>query len=52
MTPVFKTLEELCEYAAVNCASFGTRPDLTKELWFKMLSDGLVYKEVGNAIFV
>lgn len=51
--PVFKAdeLEKLCEWAAENATTFGSHKT-TKENWMKMLNDGLVYHQEGNAIFI
>ncbi len=51
-SPVFKTLDELCEYAEKNCTTFGSSKT-TKENWKRMLSDNLVLTplldEQGNS---
>lgn len=49
-SPVFKTLDELCEWAEDNATTFGSSKT-TKEEWKKMLDDGFVYHQEGNAIF-
>jgi len=51
ITPVFKTLEELCEYAAENCSTFGHNR-ATKEEWGKMLKADFVCHKEGSAIFI
>jgi len=52
MTPVFRTLEELCYYCEKEKVSvFGIRT-ATKDEWMKMLDDGFVYHQEGNAIFI
>lgn len=53
LSPVFKAdeLEKLCEWAAENATTFG-RHKTTKEGWIKMLTDGFVYHQEGNAIFI
>ncbi len=52
-SPVFRAdqFEELCEYAAKNVSTF-TDCMATKEQWMKMLGDGFVYHQEGNAIFM
>jgi len=51
ITPVFKTLDELCEYAETNCSTFSDFK-ASKEQWKRMLSKGLVYAKRKNFIFV
>lgn len=53
ISPVFKAdeLDKLCEWAANNATTFGSYKT-TKENWMKMLNDGLVYHQDGNAIFL
>lgn len=50
-SPVFETLEELCEWCESNVTTFADHK-ATKEEWFKMLSDGLVYHQEGNFVFL
>ena len=50
-SPVFKTLELLCEWCEDGATVFGS-DKTTKEDWFKMLSGGLVYSESGNCVFI
>lgn len=52
-SPIFKAdeLDKLCEYAAEHCTTFATAK-ATKEQWMKMLNDGLVFHQSGNAIFI
>lgn len=50
-SPVFTTLEELCEWCEYNATTFGTAKT-TKENWHKMLSEDNVYHQEGNAIFL
>ncbi len=51
VSPVFKTLDELCEWCEKNATTFA---DLkaTKEEWKQMLSDDFVYSKRGNVIFI
>jgi hypothetical protein len=50
-SPVFKTLEELCEWCEKNATVVGIKK-VTKEKWLEMLSeDFVVYKE-GNVLFL
>ena len=50
VSPVFATLEELCEWCADNATTFATER-ATKEQWMRMLDDNFVYHQEGNAIF-
>ncbi len=50
-TPVFRTLDELCEYAAAHCTTFASFT-ATKNEWRKMLDDGFVCHREGNSIFM
>lgn len=50
-TPVFSTLEDLCEYCEKNCCVFAGKKS-TKQEWFSMLSDGNVFYKEGNMVFV
>lgn len=52
MTPVFKSLEELCEYCEKEKVSVFGSSTATKEEWMKMLDDGFVYHKEGNAVFI
>ena len=52
MTPVFESLEKLCEYCEIEKVSVFGRNTATKEEWFKMLDDGFVYHKEGNAVFI
>lgn len=53
ITPIFRAdeLEKLCEYAAENCTTFASYK-ATKEEWMRMLGDGFVFHQQGNAIFI
>lgn len=51
ISPVFETLDELCEYAASECSTFGSFK-ATKEEWRQMLDDGFVSHREGNMIFL
>jgi hypothetical protein len=52
MTPVFASLEDLCEYCEKEKVSSFGFSTLTKEQWFNNLSgDTFVHKE-GNVIFI
>jgi hypothetical protein len=51
VSPVFKTLDELCNYAEKNCTTFGSsRAPATA--WKKMLENDFVFHEEGNVIFI
>lgn len=51
--PVFRAdeFEKLCEWAAVNATTFASFK-ATKEEWMKMLSNGLVFHQSGNVMFL
>lgn len=50
VSPVFKTLDELCEWCESNYTVFANIK-VSKEQWKEMLDAGFVYGKVGNAIF-
>jgi len=50
-SPVFSTLEELCEWCANNATTFASYK-ATKEEWFDMLSKDLVLHKEGNNVFL
>lgn len=52
MSPVFKTLEDLCEWCAPNASVFGTATMISKERWFSMLSKDFVTYQDGNVVFI
>ncbi len=49
-SPVFKTLDELCDYAEKNCTTFGSFKATASE-WKKMLDENFVHHTVGNSNF-
>lgn len=51
ISPVFKTLDELCVWAEKNATTFGDNR-ASAEQWKKMLDDGLVCHREGNMIFL
>lgn len=51
MSPVFETLDELCEWLEPNVTTFGYNKT-SKENWKKMLDDGMVVHQEGNMIFI
>ena len=51
MTPVFKSLKELCRWCADNVSVFADKK-VTAEEWKKMLENGLVYNKEGNVLFI
>lgn len=52
MTPVFKTLDELCEYCEKeNVSIFGSKT-ASKEEWLGMLGEDFVAYKEGNTIFI
>jgi len=52
ISPVFKTLRELCEYAATNCSTFGTSCWATADEWEKMLNRDFVCHQEDNMVFI
>ncbi|MDE2099689.1 MAG: hypothetical protein KGL39_20720 [Patescibacteria group bacterium] len=51
ITPVFASLDALCKYASVNCTTFADYKASAAE-WRRMLSEGQVYHQEGNNIFI
>lgn len=51
ISPVFSTLESLCEYAQDNCSTFGYNKT-SKKNWMEMLDDGFVVHQEGNMLFI
>lgn len=51
VSPVFKTLEELCEWCEDNVTTFADFK-ASKEEWLKMLSDDFVCHKEGSVIFI
>lgn len=51
VTPVFETLDELCEYCEKNVSIFADIMK-SKEEWKQMLNDNCVYLEEGNIMFI
>lgn len=52
MTPVFKTLEDLCEYCEKENVSVFGYNKATKAEWMDMLFEGHVFHREGNMIFI
>lgn len=52
MTPVFPTLDELCEYLEVEKVSLFGSSTATKEHWKSMLDENFVRHEVGSMVFI
>lgn len=50
-SPVFETLDALCEWCAANATTFG-RFTASAEEWRKMLGDDHVYAQEGNRVFL
>ena len=50
-SPVFETLDALCEWCEDNATTFGSSKT-SKENWKKMLDDGFVSHQDGNMIFI
>ena len=51
VSPVFATLDELCEWCEKNATTFA-HFKATKEEWRKMLEDDNVHHKEGNCIFL
>ena len=51
ISPVFKTLDELCEWAEENVTTFADSTT-TKEKWKEMLEKGFVYHEEDGFLFM
>jgi len=51
ISPVFKTLIELCEWCEGNATVFG-KEKATKDEWLKMLDSNFVYHKEGNIAFI
>ena len=51
VSPVFATIEELCEWAAGNATTFGSHR-ATAEQWRQMLDDGYVFHQEGSMVFM
>ena len=51
ISPVFKTLKELCAWAEDGATVFGENK-ATKEEWLEMLDDGLVCHKEGSMVFI
>lgn len=50
MSPVFKTLDELCEYAENNCPIFGNT-QISKEEWKNKFGDKVILHKEGDVIY-
>lgn len=50
-SPVFATLDELCEWCETNATTFGPCT-ATKEQWKAMLEDNFVHHTEGNITFI
>lgn len=50
-SPVFGTLEELCEWCADNATTFASER-ATKDEWMAMLDKNFVYHKEGNILFM
>lgn len=51
VSPVFATLDELCEWCEKNATTFGSWK-ASKSEWKEMLSNDMVHHKEGNAIFI
>ena len=52
ITPIFKSLEELCEYCEKEKVSTFGYSTATKQEWIDMLKNGLVFYKEGNNMFI
>lgn len=52
ITPVFATMQALCEYAAANCSTFGMSNFVSAREWREMLDDNFVVHREGNHVFM
>jgi len=50
-SPVFESLDALCEWAAEHATTFGSSRTSAAE-WQRMLQDNFVYHEEGNCVFM
>ena len=50
-SPVFKTLDELCEWCAQHATTFASYTASVQE-WKQMLTEGMVHHTEGNITFV
>lgn len=51
VSPVFATMEALCEHAATHCSTFGSSNFVSAQRWREMLDAGYVYHQEGNVVF-
>ena len=51
ISPVFDSIDRLCDWAETNATTFGSFKTSAKE-WKRMLSDGLVVHKEGQAVFL
>jgi len=51
VSPVFETLDGLCEWCEENATTFGSSKT-SREHWKEMLDDNFVCHKIGNAIFI
>ena len=51
VSPVFETLDELCEWCESNYTVFADMK-VSKEQWKEMLDADFVHAKVGNAVFI
>ncbi len=51
VSPVFRTLDDLCQWAENNATTFATGHASAEE-WKEMLQKNFVYRKEGNAIFM
>lgn len=51
VSPVFTTLDELCDWCEDNATTFGSYK-ATKDEWKRMLDNNFVYHKDGNTFFI
>ena len=51
VSPVFESFDVLCDWCAEHATTFGSSRAIAEE-WKRMLDDGHVYHQVGNAVFM
>jgi len=51
ISPVFDSMDELCEWAEGNATTFG-ESTATASRWKQMLEEGMVFHQEGNMIFM
>lgn len=52
VSPVFDSLESLCEWCEGNASTFGTSRRTSAAEWRRMLDEGFVYHEENGTVFI